>query len=77
MTIAVATGNRIPICISRHVQARLAESKRDAVSMIRNERIALALNMGGMVAYVALFVFIIIIIIVTEGKILLAYQPSS
>ena len=61
----------------RYVQARRAEAKRDAESMIRNERIALALNMVGMAAYVALFVSIIIVIVVMEGHIIMAYDPSS
>eukprot|EP00731_Ephydatia_muelleri_P007307 Em0003g1555a len=57
--------------------ARRAEAKRDVESMIRNERIALALNMVGMAAYVALFVSIIIVIVVMEGHIIMAYEPSS
>ena len=57
--------------------ARRAESKRDTEVMIRYERLALVLNMGGIVAYVALFVAVIVVIIVMEGQKIMAYQPSS
>ena len=59
------------------MQARRAESKRDTEVMIRYERLALVLNMGGIVAYVALFVAVIVVIIVMEGQKIMAYQPSS
>ena len=59
------------------MQARRADAKRDTQLMIRNERIALILNVGGMVAYVALFVAVITVVIAMKGENIMAYQHTS
>ena len=59
------------------LQARRAEVDRNTYLMIRNERISLVLNIGGMLAYIALFVAIITVIIVMEGQKIMAYEPQS
>ena len=59
------------------MQARRADAKRDTQLMIRNERIALILNVGGMVAYVTLFVAVITVVIAMKGENIMAYQHTS